>query len=102
MSTCMGSTVRAPDVVRVTHLLAAKPASEAKIVSGAMTELRSLAATVSGSRPSQMSYLVARLSGSLAPVADSRTTGLRNRLFLKYWGIDFEFYDRDMRYAGTP
>lgn len=66
-------------------------AREATTVASAAREARSLAAWSNAA-----SLRGRRLSG------DDRLQGLRNRLFLKYIGVDFEFYNtRDMRYRST-
>lgn len=66
-------------------------AREAATVASVAREARSLAAWSNATSPRGR-----RLAG------DDRLQGLRNRLFLKYIGVDFEFYNTsDMRYRRT-
>lgn len=66
-------------------------ASEAGAISAVAKEARSLASNINAIRWSGKS-----LDGA------ERTQGLRNRLVLKYVGIDYEYYNTDdMRYRST-
>jgi uncharacterized protein with HEPN domain len=66
------------------------PASEARVAAQVARELRSLGASAD--------YLSADLALRLR---DTRVQGVRNRIVLKYLGVDFEYWNTpDMVYRG--
>ena len=98
MATCGGGTVNPTDVLLAALGTGIRPASQALTASAAALELRSLAAAASGQRDAQME----RIAGAPNPSGGDAAQGLRNRLFLKYWGIDYEFYNfSSMHYRGA-
>ena len=78
------------DVLSALAGAASAPAAEARAAAAAAREMRLLAGAASGLQPD--------LGEADRP---TRIQGVRNRLFLKYLGVDFEHYNtEDMRYRG--
>lgn len=70
----------------------AAAALEARVVASIARESRLLASEVAGA----MDVASGNTSGGSFSRMPSAIDGVRNRLFLKYVGVDFEFYGSDM------
>jgi len=95
-----GSSVKTADILLSALVLGTPESSSARIISAVALELRSRAAAVTGARPAEVRQsIINRVPRAERPSGGTVADSLRNRLFLKYWGIDYEFYLRDTRYG---